>query len=114
MRPATTSPTDTAGLRWQPEIGPIAYAIVRTVKPKASETPSQPTWPPASTAVPHPPSTSQNVPIASAKSTRPFDIGLLLTPGKRRNLARGCGFVVKVRPAPRRLVDRAHGPSTLR
>ena len=32
-----TNHTDTAGLRWQPEIGPIAQAIVSTVKPKAGD-----------------------------------------------------------------------------
>jgi hypothetical protein len=61
---------ETAGFRWQPEIWPIAYAIVRTVNPKASETPSKP-MPrlgnaAANTALPHPPRTSQNVPKNSA------------------------------------------------
>ena len=35
-------PNDTAGLRWPPEICPMAYAIVRTVNPNASETPAKP------------------------------------------------------------------------
>src|SRR3954466_15902573 len=51
---------------------PIAYAIVRTVKPNANETPSNPipTLGKAaeSTALPQPPRTSQNVPISSAVS----------------------------------------------
>ncbi len=62
---------ETAGLRWQPEMWPIAKAIVRTVRPKASETPSRPMPTSgnaaASTALPQPPSTSQNVPKNSAK-----------------------------------------------
>ncbi len=77
-RPATTSPAETAGLRWHPEMWPIAYAIVSTVRPKASETPTRlipmlksvpcnlaPTTA-ARTALPHPPKTSQNVPMNSA------------------------------------------------
>src|SRR6185503_5277428 len=36
-RPAAVNPTETAGFRWQPEMCPMAYAIVRTVRPKASE-----------------------------------------------------------------------------
>ncbi len=69
-RRATASPTVTAGLKWPPEMCPTAYAIVRTASPKARATPSRPTptpgKPAASTAVPQPASTSQNVPIASA------------------------------------------------
>ena len=41
-RPATISPTVTAGFRWQPEMCPIAYAIVSTVSPNASDTPRSP------------------------------------------------------------------------
>src|SRR5262249_23927467 len=55
-----------------PEIGPKAYAPVSTVSPNASETPRRPIPTPgkdaASTALPHPPSTSQNVPRNSAAS----------------------------------------------
>src|SRR5688572_11666140 len=55
---------------------PSAYAPVRTVSPKASDTPTRPIpsglpSPPkfaARTALPQPPSTSQNVPISSAIS----------------------------------------------
>ena len=57
-------------MRWQPEMWPIAYAIVTTVRPKASDTPTRPIptfgKPAAMTALPHPPKVSQNVPIASA------------------------------------------------
>src|SRR5689334_16617816 len=49
---------------------PMAYAMVRTVNPNARATPSRP-MPTlgnaaARTALPHPPKTSQNVPINSA------------------------------------------------
>ena len=68
--PAAASPTVTAGLRWQPEMWPTEYAIVTTVKPNASETPSSPIPtsgnPDAITAEPQPANVSQNVPIASA------------------------------------------------
>src|SRR5687767_6242179 len=50
--------------------------MVTTVRPKASETPSRPMptcgKAAASTALPQPPSTSQNVPIASAAYFLPF------------------------------------------
>src|SRR5688572_2234074 len=67
-------PIVTAGLKWPPEMCPTAYAIVSTVSPKASDTPRRPmprleSGPPnaaASTALPQPPNTSQNVPKASA------------------------------------------------
>ena len=48
----------------------MAYAIVRTVRPKAKETPAKPIPSSgnaaASTALPHPPNTNQNVPTNSA------------------------------------------------
>ena len=48
----------------------IPYAIVKTVKPNANETPRRPIPssgnPADKTALPHPPKTSQNVPIPSA------------------------------------------------
>src|SRR5471030_1504554 len=71
-RPPTNNPTETAGLRWQPEMWPTAYAMVRTVSPKARETPRRP-MPTlgnaaASTALPHPPKTSHPVPMNSAVS----------------------------------------------
>ena len=64
----------TAGFRWQPEIGPIAYAMVSTVSPNASDTPSRP-MPTvgnvaASTALPQPPSTNHIVPSISAMTRR--------------------------------------------
>src|SRR5580693_4602299 len=50
----------------------MAKAMVTTVRPNASETPSRPIptcgKAAARTALPHPPSTSQNVPINSAAS----------------------------------------------
>src|SRR5690606_30780375 len=69
-RPPTSSPTETAGFKWQPEMWPIAYAIVSTVRPKANETPSRPMptlgKAAASTALPQPPNTNQKVPRNSA------------------------------------------------
>src|SRR5271168_1490025 len=72
----TTRPMETAGLRWQPETWPMAKAMVRTVRPKANATPTNPTLkltpgifdgkPAARTAVPQPPKTSQKVPKNSA------------------------------------------------
>ena len=48
----------------------MAYAIVRTVRPKARETPAKPIPSSgnaaANTALPHPPNTNQNVPTNSA------------------------------------------------
>ena len=35
-RPPIAAPTETAGLKCPPEIRPTAYAITRTVRPKAS------------------------------------------------------------------------------
>src|SRR5580765_4754876 len=71
-RPPAHRPSVTAGLKWPPEIGPNAYAPVTTVRPKASETPRKPIPSPgkaaASTALPHPPRTSQNVPRNSLVS----------------------------------------------
>src|ERR1700733_2622199 len=50
----------------------MAKAMVTTVRPNANETPSKPipTWGKAAarTALPHPPSTNQNVPMNSAAS----------------------------------------------
>ena len=74
----TTRPMDTAGFKWQPEIGPMAKAIVSTVSPKASATPSSPIPTcgnaAASTALPQPPNTSQNVPRNSAAARLVSDI----------------------------------------
>src|SRR5580692_7997922 len=51
---------------------PMAKAMVRTVSPKANATPAKPMLtagnPAASTAAPHPPKTSQNVPKNSANA----------------------------------------------
>src|SRR6187455_3079081 len=71
-RPPAHKPTETAGLKCPPEIGPSAYAPDTTVRPNASDTPSRPIptlgKAAASTALPHPPRTSQKVPIDSAAS----------------------------------------------
>src|SRR5688572_15848077 len=71
-RPPAHNPIDTAGLKCPPEIGPNAYAPVSTVNPNASETPVNPMPTSgkvaASTALPQPPRTSQNVPMNSAES----------------------------------------------
>ena len=40
--PPIHRPNVTAGFRWAPEIFPKEYAIVRTVKPNASATPTRP------------------------------------------------------------------------
>src|SRR5581483_6905261 len=73
-RPPRQRPTVTAGLKCAPERGPRAYAIVSTLSPKASATPAKP-MPKlgnaaASTALPQPPSTNQNVPQTSAIDRR--------------------------------------------
>src|SRR5450759_559814 len=77
-RPPTQSPTVTAGLKWPPETWPKAYAMVSTVRPKARATPSNPIPTSgnlaASTALPQPPSTNQNVPTNSADSRRPSPV----------------------------------------
>src|SRR5258708_40170758 len=60
---------ETAGLRWHPEMWPMAKAMVRTVRPKAKDTPTwpMPRWTPAArTALPQPAKTSQKVPKNSA------------------------------------------------
>jgi len=56
-----------AGLIWQPEMGHIAYTIVRTAKPKAREIPRYQTSHPAITAEPQPTNTNTKVPNHSAK-----------------------------------------------
>src|SRR2546423_4136439 len=71
-RPPAHNPIDTAGLKWPPDTGPSAYARVSTVSPNASDTPAKP-MPrfgnaAASTALPQPPRTSQNVPRNSQTS----------------------------------------------
>ncbi len=81
-RPPDQRPRGTAGLRWQPDICPIANAMVNTVKPNAKETPSNPMptfeKEAARTALPQPPNTSQNVPINSAPNF--FDNSTINTP----------------------------------
>lgn len=69
------SPIETAGLRWQPEMWPIASAMVGTVSPNANATPANP-MPElgnaaARTALPQPPKTSQKVPRHSARERLP-------------------------------------------
>src|SRR5664280_2852776 len=65
-------PRVTAGLTWQPEMEPMAYAATSSERPKASATPMIPTdplgkkFPVARMAVPAPPTTRIIVPMASA------------------------------------------------
>src|SRR6476620_11871794 len=66
MRRLTTIPRVTAGLIWQPEIGPIANAMANRESPNAMATPTLPTFPPAMTAVVNPAKTRTNVPNNSA------------------------------------------------
>ena len=72
------SPTDTAGLIWHPEIGPMVKAIVSKVRPKAKATPRKPIPKfgnaAANTALPQPPKTNQNVPKNSAVARFVIDI----------------------------------------
>ena len=69
-RPAAQRPKETAGLKCAPEICPRAYAMVRTVIPKANETPIKPIPDSGNLAekiaLPQPPKTNQNVPKNSA------------------------------------------------
>src|SRR6476469_4846300 len=66
MRRETSRPSVTAGLMWQPETGPMAYAIASSERPNASAIPRLPILSPAMTAAPTPPKTSTNVPRHSA------------------------------------------------
>src|SRR6185437_8952285 len=66
MRRLTNIPKVTAGLMWQPEIGPTANAMASRESPKAKATPTLPTFPPAITAVVNPANTRTNVPNNSA------------------------------------------------
>src|SRR5215213_3435592 len=75
MRPAATIATETAGLMWQPEIGPTAYAIAVTARPNANAMPTMftavaPVPPVPIVAAPQPTSTSTAVPNASARYLR--------------------------------------------
>src|SRR3954466_1441780 len=86
-RPPAQSPTVTAGLKCPPEIGPSAYAAVSTDRPNASETPTKPMpkagKAPATTALPQPASTSQNVPRNSLDSFAPISALHFSTPASR-------------------------------
>src|SRR5260370_4320782 len=64
---ASRTPSVTAGLMWQPDMGPMAYAIASSAKPNASATPKNPMWLPARTALPTPPNTNTKVPTNSAE-----------------------------------------------
>ena len=61
----------------------MAKAMVRSVRPKASDTPTNPMpsdgKAAASTALPQPPSTSQKVPRNSA--AKRFEMGMFFLPG---------------------------------
>src|SRR5271163_3080385 len=82
------SPIVTAGLIWHPEIDPIVKAIVKRVRPKANATPRKPIptlgKPAAKMALPHPPKTSQKVPINSAANRRDILMRDLRSSGSRR------------------------------
>jgi hypothetical protein len=70
IRPLRKTPRVIAGLIWQPEIPPIAYAMATTERPKAIAVPttdavSTPQF--RLTAAPHPKNVSTNVPTISAK-----------------------------------------------
>lgn len=81
----TTRPMETAGLRWQPGMCPMAKAMVRTVSPKTRETPTKPMpsvgTPAARTAEPQPPKASQKVPKNSAAARLERCIARLLCDG---------------------------------
>src|SRR3954453_18656523 len=74
MPPESQTPRVTAGLTWQPEIGPMADARASSTSPKASATPTTPdrSPPPLSpaTAAPTARNTSNSVPTNSAISER--------------------------------------------
>ncbi len=66
--PPTSNPNVTAGLRWPPEIPPVAETITAIVNPCASATPSKPMPIPGSLLwiAPTPMKMSANVPMNSA------------------------------------------------
>src|SRR5258708_28179881 len=66
MRLLSRHPKVTAGLIWQPEIGPRVKAMAIRTNPKARATPRMPTWPPVMLAVVSPANTSTKVPNNSA------------------------------------------------
>src|SRR3954466_5931933 len=74
MRPPTTSPIVTAGLKWPPEMGPTAKAITRTERPTAKATATRPADGAEKRAAPHTAVTSVNVPMNSAPSSRGDDM----------------------------------------
>src|SRR5256885_16420788 len=74
MRPPTTRPTVTAGLKWPPEMGPTAKAIARTERPTAKATATRPADGAEKRAAPHTAVTSVNVPMNSAPSSRGDDM----------------------------------------
>src|SRR5579863_817205 len=94
-------------------MGPIVYAIVRSVSPKASATPAKPIpvfgKPAANTALPQPPKTSQNVPKHSAASRR--DRGILDPPLEGERHARGFRRRAFATPFEVPAIGRAHGCS---
>jgi hypothetical protein len=78
----------------------MAYTIVSTVKPNAKATPTKPIPrfgnAAASTALPHPPNTSQNVPINSAVALLLKDIEA--TPSAHRNPRNSTAVFVGLHP----------------
>src|SRR5271165_2124262 len=84
-------------------MGPMVNAMVSRVRPKAKATPRKPMpkWPApgspagkaaASTALPHPPNTSQKVPKNSAVARLPIVIGSSLTGLERFRVSSGRAF----------------------
>src|SRR5579864_2629200 len=80
MRRLTTIPRVTAGLMWQPEIGPTANAMASRASPNAMATPTLPTFAPAITAVVSPAKTRTNVPNNSAAYFICFHLGKISVP----------------------------------
>src|SRR3954469_9312759 len=84
------NPSVTAGLMWQPEMLPMAYAITSNDRPKPRATPRTCTLPlgknppVASTAVPGPPSISTKVPMVSAPSIRTLRVMPVASPDVAR------------------------------
>jgi hypothetical protein len=72
----------------------MAYAMVTTVSPNASATPSNPIPTPGnaadSTALPQPPSTNQNVPMNSASSRFGNGINGMFVPSSLRDGCSSC------------------------
>src|SRR5271168_1716235 len=67
----------------------MVYTIASSDNPNANATPTNPMWPPASTALPTPPNTSTNVPRNSARYFRKGGDLLLKVPGVYMRVTQG-------------------------